>query len=227
MSRATTTWSFSKRTTSSTSSLPDVGVDPAAVGDLTAALGVERRLGELDGHAPVGQLAAGADHGEDLEPLVADERHGEAGVVALELLELAGTGVEGARPLGGAGALALLLHEVLEALLVDAHVPLRGDLAGEVEGEAVGVVELEGDLGRQLRAGVAGAPQRLVEDAHALLQGVTEADLLLADHAHDLGARRHAAAGRRRPSAPRRSRRASPGTAARGRWRRPAARPGG
>src|SRR5665811_2225811 len=133
--------------------LARVGVDPARVRDLTAALGVERRFGELDGHAAVGELAAHTDHGEDLETLVADERHGQARVVALELLELAGTGVEGARrPLGGAGALALLFHEVLEALLVDAHLPLRGDLAGEVEGKTVGVVQFEGDLRRQLRA---------------------------------------------------------------------------
>src|SRR5665647_27271 len=46
---------------------------------------------------------------------------------------------------------------MLEALLVHAHLPFRGDLAGEVEGEPVGVVQFEGDFGGQLGAGVAGA----------------------------------------------------------------------
>ena len=75
---------------------------------------------------------------------------------------------------------------MLEALLVDGHVLLGGDLAREVEREAVGVVELEGHFGRKLGAGVAGSPQRLLEDAHALLERATEADLLIADDAADL-----------------------------------------
>ena len=37
--------------------LAGVGVDPARVGDLPAALGVERRLRELDGDAAVAELA--------------------------------------------------------------------------------------------------------------------------------------------------------------------------
>ena len=108
---------------------------------------------------------------------------------ALEVVQLAGAGVEGARLLSGAGALALLLHEVLEALLVHAHVPLRRHLTREVEGKAVGVVQLEGDLGRQLRAGVASAAQRLLQDAHALVQGAAEAHFLFLNDAHDLGPR--------------------------------------
>ena len=76
-----------------------------------------------------------------------------------------------------------------EALLVDGHVLLGGDLAREVEREAVGVVQLEGDLGRQLGAGVAGAAQGLLEDAHALVERAAEAHLLLVHDAADLGLR--------------------------------------
>ncbi len=166
--------------------LAGVGVDPPGVGDLPAALGVERRLGELDGHAAVAELADGAHDGEHLEALVADELGRRLGVPALEVLDLAGPGGEGALLLGRAGALALLLHEVAEALLVDGHVLLGGDLTREVEREAVGVVELEGDLGRQFGAGVTGTAERLLDDPHPLLQGAAEAHLLLLDDAPDL-----------------------------------------
>ena len=173
--------------------LAGVGVDPAGVGDLPAALGVERRLRQLDGDTAVAELAERADDGEDLEALVADEVDGDAGRAALEVLDLARAGGERALLLGGAGALALLVHEVPEALLVHGHVLLRGDLAREVEREAVGVVQLEGDLGGQLRAGVAGAAQRLLEDAHALVERAPEAHLLLVHDAPDLGLRRRPA----------------------------------
>ena len=63
------------------------------------------------------------------------------------------------------------------------------DLAGEVEGEAVGVVQLEGHLGGQLRARVAGPAQGLLEDAHALVQGVPEARLLVAATTRSISAR--------------------------------------
>jgi hypothetical protein len=49
---------------------------------------------------------------------------------------------------GGAGALALLLHELGEAGLVHGQPLLAGHQRGEVAGEAVGVVEEEGDLAR-------------------------------------------------------------------------------
>ena len=126
------------------------------------------------------------DDGEDLEPLVADEVDGDLGHAPLEVLDLAGAGGERALLLGGAGALALLVHEVTEALLVDGHVLLGGDLAREVEREAVGVVQLEGDLGGELRARVAGTAQRLLEDAHALVERAPEAHLLLVHDATDL-----------------------------------------
>ncbi len=163
-------------------------VDPAVIGDLPPALRVERRLGQLDGHAAVGELAAGAQDGEDLETLVADERRRQGGELTLELLELARAGVEGTGALSRARTPALLLHQMLEAFLVDAHVPLGGDLPREVEGESIGVVQLERDFRGQFRAGVAGTPERLVEDTHPLLQRVAEARLFLEHDAFDVGA---------------------------------------
>ena len=165
--------------------LTGVGVDPAGIGDLAAALGVERRLLELERHPAIGEHASGAHHGVGLEALVPDEGRLESRGVTLEGLELARTALAG--PLGAAGALALLGHEPFEARLVDAHVRVLDDLAGQVERKAVGVVELEGDLGRQLGAGIAGAAQSLVEDAHPLGKGVREARLLLG-HDHRLAA---------------------------------------
>ena len=48
-----------------------------------------------------------------------------------------------AAPRGRAGALALLLHVPLEALEVDAEPGLAGELGGQLDREAVGVVQLE------------------------------------------------------------------------------------
>ncbi len=179
--------------------LAGLGVDPAVVGDLAAALGVEGRLGELDGQPAVVELAERADDGEDLEAFVADEVRRLVGVGRLEVLEGARSGAEGSRLLRRAGALALLLHEALELLLVDGHLPLGGDLAREVEREAVGVVELEGDRGGQLGPGVASAAQGLVEDAHALFERAAEAHLLLVHDAPDLVCAGRRAAGTPRP----------------------------
>lgn len=144
-------------------------MDPACVGHLPSALRVERRLGELDRDAAVAELPAGADHGEDLELLVADEGHRQAGVVALKLVDLAGARVERPGFLGGTGALPLLVHEAPEPLLIDAHIALRCDLTGEVEGEAIGVVQLKRHLGRQVAGGTPCPAQRLLQDAHPLL----------------------------------------------------------
>lgn len=48
--------------------------------------------------------------------------------------------------LGGAGAFALFVHGLIEAVEVDGHVAFAGDELGEVDGEAVGIVEGEGVL---------------------------------------------------------------------------------
>ena len=50
---------------------------------------------------------------------------------------------------GGAGALALLVHATLEALHVDLHVAIGAHLLGHLNGEAVGVVQGESLLTRK------------------------------------------------------------------------------
>ena len=80
--------------------------------------------------------------------------------------------------LRGAPALPLLLHERLEARRVDRDAALGGDHLGQVEGESVGVVELEDDRARERtgRRGLVEAPQPALErPAEALLLGLDDA----------------------------------------------------
>ena len=167
--------------------LAGIGVDPAGVGDLAAAFGVERRLAELERQTTVAQLGAGADGGEDLEPLVADERARQVGDLRRWNASTSPGPDSKSPPLGGrAGTAALLAHEMLEACLVDRHAVLGGDLARQVEREAVRVVQLEGDCGRQLRARVARSAQSFVENPRSLLERAPEAALLFPGHPFDL-----------------------------------------
>ena len=163
------------------------GLDGAMVGDLAAHLGVERGLVEHDG--ALGSLAQLAgelaldDQGFDLglvgELVIAGE-HGRHGVQAQ--VEAGPAADVAAR---GPGALALFLHEGVEALGVRGHAGLAEDVLGEVQRETVGVVEPEG-----VRAGEHGlalgleAVHELGEDAHAAVYRAGEALLLGAD---DLG----------------------------------------
>ena len=141
--------------------------DDAAVGDLPAALGVERRLGELDDRAPVLPAQAG-DRRVLLEVLVA----GEGRRLALDG-ERAGHDPRARL----ARARALLAHQALEVGLArERHAALGGDLARELDREAVGVVQAEG-VGARDRAG----GQQVVEQPRALLQRAPEA-LLLGAH---------------------------------------------
>lgn len=88
----------------------------------------------------------GQDLGLGLEGVVAQKLRGPP--LGVELLQDLGALLEDL-PLkghGGPGAALLLLHGLLKALRVHAIAPFRGDLHGEVQGEAVGVVEPEGLL---------------------------------------------------------------------------------
>lgn len=117
-------------------------LDPARVGDLPAAGGVERRLDELHEHVAV-LAGERADRGRQLGRLVALElgrevrlRRERGGVLAQ----------------AGAGAFALareprlaplVLHQRLEPLLVDAQAVLGDELERQVEREPKGVVKPE------------------------------------------------------------------------------------
>ncbi len=81
-----------------------------------------------------------------------------------------------------AGALLLLFEQRVEARLVDAHAALAADVAGEVDREAEGVVQLERGLAVDLlRAG----GQRGLEDLHAVGDGLEEALFFLLQHLGD------------------------------------------
>ena len=130
--------------------------DHALVADLAAALGIERRRVEDDlGLAHPGQLV-------ELDPVAHDRDHAtlgggrlvaeEAGVAgaALDgLVERAQLGV--LRELGllpGAAPLALLGERAIEALAIEPNPALRGQLHGQVDREAIRVVEPERDVAR-------------------------------------------------------------------------------
>ncbi len=82
----------------------------------------------------------------------------------------------------GLGAVPLLLHQAAEAGLVDLEALLLGHLQGEVDREAVGVVQLERLLaGEHHTAGLLGLGDRGVQQVGAGAQGLQEG-VLLGDH---------------------------------------------
>ena len=92
---------------------------------------------------------------------------------------------DGVRLPGLPGPLALLLHELAEALLIQGHPLLGHHLHGQVHGEAVGVVELEGvGSGEDLLALGLVALQHITEDLQAAVDGLGKVLLL---HPDDLG----------------------------------------
>src|SRR6516162_11262555 len=163
--------------------------DLAAVADLPARFGVERCAVEDDdaaiaGHERVGLDAVLVDRGDARfveQRLITTEFRFRAFISeCLARLELA----------RGARALALRLHRLFEARIVDDDAALAADVGREIERKAEGVVEREGDLTREnelrvLRCGPAlrGQPRELrLEDPHAVLDRLSEALLLGLEH---------------------------------------------
>ena len=102
--------------------------------------------------------------------------HGDVGVAGLLL-----RGV-------GLGALALGRHQPPEALFVDDEPLFPGHLEGQLDGEAVGVVELERLLtGQRRRLLAPGLLHRRVEDRGAGAQRAEERRLLRVEHGEDVG----------------------------------------
>src|SRR5699024_3034717 len=86
----------------------------------------------------------------------------------------------------GLGGLTLTLHELTESVLVDAQALFGGHLQGQIDGETIGVVELEGVRSGEDRApGGAGAFGGTPEQCRARAQGFGEVLLLVVDHAVD------------------------------------------
>jgi hypothetical protein len=108
---------------------------------------------------------------------------GDAGAVAKE----GGATVGGAQGVIGGGdglvpragelaALALLAHLLGKANLIDRKALLAANHLGQIEGEAVGVVQLEGDLaGQDLGVAGAGGKRGVADEAQAAIDGAAEA----------------------------------------------------
>ena len=179
--------------------LDAVAAHDAGVAELAARFAVERRLVEDDGH-----LVAGA-RCRDLGT-VAHHRHdralGPLGVVAKELRradaladrepDRLGRGFTGTGP--ALARLGLLpLHGGVEGVEIDLDAALAQRILGQIQREAVGVVELEGGLAGQLGAGIH-ALGRVGQQRQAAVERLQEAPLLqlqrLGDQrlgAHQLG----------------------------------------
>jgi hypothetical protein len=169
------------------------GLEQAGVADLAATLGVERRAGQhdLDEVALLGGLlqATGGDDRAELglrdERVVADELGGadRTGRLPVDVHRHAVAALLGR----GAGPLALLLHQRVEPVTVELEAGVRRDLHGQVDREAVGVVQLEGRVAREAVERVVGPDpaDRLVELVEALAQAVAEVGLLGARDAGD------------------------------------------
>ncbi len=156
----------------------------AGVGNLAAALGVEGALLELDQGATVLRRDRG-EAGGGAQRLVADEPgRGGAGGEGDHLLVAVLGAVGGGGT--GAGPLALLLHQLLEAGVVDRQALVSQQLLRQVVGEAIGVVQFEGvggvDPGGLRFARLGDQP---LQQLGAALQGAAEALLLVVDPAGD------------------------------------------
>ncbi len=148
----------------------------AQVADLAAGFGVERgaveqydrRIAGLDrfDRAPVLQQR---DHLQriGLQRVVAQEHGGHQ--LRHQIGRQGGAAAELA---GRARGLALALHRAFEARHVDVHAALAGDVGGEIDREAIGVVQAERVRTRDAAAGAGGD---LVEDLHARIQGLGKA----------------------------------------------------
>ncbi len=155
--------------------------DHALVAHLAAAFCVER--GRVQHHHAVLTSLQGCsacpvyvdcyDFCSFCKMLIAGELVGRAGVFQrLVHLELAGR----------AGLGLLLFHGGLEAGLVHFHVALAAHVVGQVEREAIGVVQLEGHFaGQHLGAAV----QRRVQNFHAVGQRLEEALFFGLEHIGD------------------------------------------
>ena len=153
-----------------------VRLDPALVRDLAASVGIERRLAQLGEEGAVADLLERADLRQHLRLLPADELRFEARIAgevtrALELALLASRTRD----------LAMLLHQPLEAVLVDGEPPLARELDGQLDREAVRRREREGVL-----AGDVAARRDVFEELHAAGERLGEAFLLRAQRLADL-----------------------------------------
>ena len=147
-----------------------VAGDQSGVGVLAASLRIERRLVEHDLHhvtrlSPLDQLTVGddaADGGVGGELGEAQERNLARG--PQRPVRLRGDGRTLLRLRVGLCALTLLSHQLAEALAIDTQSLLGGHFQGQIDREAVGVVQLEGLRTADLAALGLGLARGQIED---------------------------------------------------------------
>ena len=165
--------------------------DPAGVGDLSAGFGVKRRAVEDDLDPQVGVTGRVVTHNRD--PLAVDEDAEDSGFRRqfVETGELGRTGVDqfaecrevGVRVLAGGriglGPAPLFGHQFPEAELIDGQSGLGGHLEGELDREAVGVVQCERVRATEFGlTGRTGGGRGVFEELRARRQGAVERRLL-------------------------------------------------
>src|SRR4051812_20516334 len=155
----------------------------AGIADLTAGLTVERRLVEnyeaglarLQLLHFLAVLEQGHDDAFGILGIVAEEL-GRAGALLHGKPHILRRRLPRAGP-GRTGLLALALHSGVEGVRIDADAARLQGILRQVEREAVGVVERESRVAREVLA-LGEAAGFLVEDSEAALQGLAEAGFL-------------------------------------------------
>src|SRR5690606_14973135 len=168
-----------------------LGVEITGVADLAAGLAIERRAVEddLDLLASLGALertvrAEDGDDGAVRLGLGVTEELGTRPDLRVEVGAIAALRLEGG---AGAAGLALAVHGDTEAVLIDGEALLGGHLGGELQREAVSVVEAEGLLaGDDLLALLQQLGGEGLETVDAHRDGAAEARLLVGDDLQDL-----------------------------------------
>ena len=171
----------------------------AVVCDLTAHLGIERGLVQYDKHALLD--LAGFIGGNGVHKLLAIGQCQHLGLLAQRLIAVKAGRLcrqlaeQVGAPTGnilcqtlGAGALTLLGHLNMEGCLIDCKAGLRSNLTGQIEGEAEGVIQLEGlNAGQNLLMRLLQAAHHAVQNAQTGINGTAETLLLGTDDLLDIG----------------------------------------
>ena len=167
-----------------------LALDHAGVADLTTALAVEGGAVEYYGALALGKLGYALLVGYDSKHLCLGGAFGityefSSGEILQQRLR--GVGPTGNVASCGSGALLLLLHECAVSVLVDLQPGFLCDLARKVNGEAEGVVELEGvGAGKGICALRLGVCDDAGENSESGVYGSVEALLLLDDDLEDI-----------------------------------------
>ena len=174
-----------------------LGGDYAGISLLAAHGAVERSLLGDDGSLlAVGQClhdlilcGKAGDDGVGSQCVIAHKSGGQRRIdLVIDRIVAAGQAVGSVKLPVLSCLLPLCCHGLLKALLIDAEALLLQNLSGEVDGEAVGIIELEGRLAAEnLLALCIHLIFHIGQDLQTLIDGAVELVLLAGKHAEDHG----------------------------------------